>query len=202
MKHRGIISALALTGACLNTVRNAPAAAISSTPAASTPYTPISPVGPKAFLRLVETTHAPAAIMTLDDAVLPIVGSPAPPATIVAAPPVAATPEPAPLQLPPPIDPGDLRGRALARFVELGAAPWQVAMFDCIGRNESGWQNVRGRWSPDSGVLQINDVHLPLLHDLGLDPWVPEDAATFAWQLSRQGRNFSPWTVVSVHHLC
>lgn len=103
----------------------------------------------------------------------------------------ALAPEPEPE---PPPAPLSLRDRALGRFVELGAAPWQVAIFDCIGWRESRWSNVRSK-TGDSGVLQINDVHSAQLRAQGLDAWVPEDAATYSWQLSRRGTNFTPWTV-------
>ena len=88
-----------------------------------------------------------------------------------------------------------LRERALNRFVELGAPPWVVGAFDCIGWYESKWQNVRSR-TGDTGVLQINDVHRPELRAWGLDPWVPEDAATWSWHLfTRAGWSFRDWTV-------
>jgi len=99
--------------------------------------------------------------------------------------------------VPRPMD-GSLRDRALAKFHALGAAQWQINVFDCIGWYESGWQNKQSP-TDDEGVLQINRVHLPQLQAQGLNPWVPEDAATYSWQLSRQGTNFRPWTV---HGLC
>lgn len=91
--------------------------------------------------------------------------------------------------------PVTLRERALNRFAELGAPAWVIAAFDCIGRNESGWTNSRSK-TGDSGTLQINDVHRPELDRLGLDPMVPEDAATFAWRLfTRAGWSFRDWVV-------
>jgi hypothetical protein len=97
--------------------------------------------------------------------------------------------------IPPPPEPPTLRERALNRLVELGAAPWQIGVFDCIGWHESNWRNVRNHQSGDDGVFQISDIHDPQLRAQGLDPYVPEDAATFAWQLSRQGSTFKPWVV-------
>ena len=87
------------------------------------------------------------------------------------------------------------RERTLNRLVELGAPGWVVGAFDCIGWRESGWANVRSK-TGDSGVLQINDVHGPELARLGLDPWSPEDSASFAWLLfTRAGWSFRDWTV-------
>lgn len=88
-----------------------------------------------------------------------------------------------------------LRERALQKLTELGAPPWVVNGFDCIGWRESKWSNVRSR-TGDDGVLQINDVHDPELRRLGLDPYVPEDAAEFSWRLfTRAGNSFRDWTV-------
>jgi hypothetical protein len=95
---------------------------------------------------------------------------------------------------------GTVRDRALTQLQWLGAAQWQISVFDCIARNESRWQNKRsdrmnynGTW--DHGVWQINDIHWPLLNALGLDPYIPEDAARFVWRLSRSGSSFQPWSV-------
>lgn len=99
---------------------------------------------------------------------------------------------------------GDVRGRALAKIASFGAAQWQIDVFDCIGWHESGWQSKRSNKANyngtyDHGPFQINDVHWSQLNAQGLDPYVPEDAATYVWQLSRQGTRFGAW---SVHSLC
>lgn len=88
-----------------------------------------------------------------------------------------------------------VRERTLSKLAELGAPEWVVAAFDCVGWYESKWANVRSR-TGDTGVLQINDVHRPELARLGLDPWVPEDSAEFAWRLfTRAGWSFRDWNV-------
>ncbi len=95
---------------------------------------------------------------------------------------------------PPPSSPLTLRERALNRLAELGAPQWVLNAFDCVGWFESRWSNVRSR-TGDTGVLQINDVHRPELYRLGLDPWSPEDSASFAWLLfTRAGWSFRDWT--------
>lgn len=90
--------------------------------------------------------------------------------------------------------PPTLRDIALARFAQLGAQPWEIAAFDCIGRRESGWTNKRSP-TADDGTLQINDVHDPELATLGLDPYNPSDAADYSWLLYRRRGNFHDWTV-------
>lgn len=99
---------------------------------------------------------------------------------------------------------GSIRDRALDKLRALGAAQWQISIFDCIGAHESGWQSKRsnrmnsnGTW--DHGPFQINDIHWPALNAQHLDPYVPEDAAVYVWQLSRSGTSFGAW---SVHGLC
>ncbi len=121
-------------------------------------------------------------------------------ATVSPAPLVSAPPEipPAPTIPPPELT---LRERALNRLTELGAQPWQVVVFDCIGLHESGWENVDHRnpdGSVDAGVYQLNSIHRAQLAAEGLDPHVPEDAAQYAWQLSRQGTTFRPWVVAPI----
>jgi hypothetical protein len=99
-----------------------------------------------------------------------------------------------PTTLSPPIE-LSLRERTLGRLADLGAPQWVVNAFDCVGWFESKWQNVRSR-TGDTGVLQINDVHRPELNRLGLDPWSPEDSASFAWLLfTRAGWSFRDWNV-------
>lgn len=120
-------------------------------------------------------------------------------------PPPTTTPEaPAPTIAPPTTiaaAPLTLRERALGQLAALGAPPWVIAGFDCIGRHESGWRNARSS-TGDSGVFQINDVHRPELARLGLDPWLPEDAATFALQLwARAGGSWRDWTVAPLCNL-
>jgi hypothetical protein len=100
---------------------------------------------------------------------------------------------PPPILVPP--TPLTLRERALNRLAELGAPQWAISAFDCIGWRESGWENKRSVTS-DDGTLQINDVHDAELRASGLDPYVPEDAATFSWRLfTRAGWSFRDWTV-------
>jgi len=115
-------------------------------------------------------------------------------------------PEPEPLRVvqsaPPPAATSNVRDRALAQFAQLGATSWQISVFDCIGWHESGWQSKRSnKQNPngtyDHGPLQINQIHYPKLNALGLDPYVPEDAAVYAWRLSSEGHNFKPWTVAA-----
>lgn len=131
-----------------------------------------------------------------------------PPVNVEPPPPAAPEPEPEPVaeQSPAPAlvaaVSGSVRDRALAQFARLGATGWQISVFDCIGYHESGWQSKRsnkqnsnGTW--DNGPMQINDIHWPTLNRLGLDPYVPEDAAVYAWRLSSEGHNFKPWSVAA-----
>lgn len=92
--------------------------------------------------------------------------------------------------LPPPQP--TLRQRTLDTLTELGATPEQLTIWDCIGRAESGWTNATST-TGDHGVLQINAIHLEHLARIGLDPYIPEDAATYAYGLW-QARGFQPWT--------
>jgi hypothetical protein len=99
--------------------------------------------------------------------------------------------------IPQPRNDGSIRGRALARFAELGAPAWVIAGFDCIGWKESGWNSIRSRYmnsngTYDHGPLQFNDVHWPRLNRYGLDPYVPEHAAEFAWIIFQE-QGFNPW---------
>lgn len=123
-------------------------------------------------------------------------------------PPPPPEPEPEPEQpvanhTPPPpprfYEGGDVRSRALNRLAVLGAVQWQLNVFDCLGWAESGWQSKRsnqinsnGTW--DHGPFQINDIHGPRLNSLGLDPYVPEQAADYVWLISSGGTNFRPWS--------
>lgn len=153
----------------------------------------------------VETVEAvtPPAVEPVDLVVAPPHEPEQPP--VDASPPTTEVPPPPPEPEPQlhPAMTGTVRERALARLAELGATPWMLTVFDCIGRHESGWQSIRShRANPngtfDHGPFQLNDVHWPTLNGAGLDPYVPEDAATFAWSLSRNGTRFSPtWTVAS-----
>jgi len=85
-----------------------------------------------------------------------------------------------------------LRQRTLDTLTQLGATPEQLTVWDCIGQAESGWTNTTST-SGDHGVLQINAIHLEHLARIGLDPYIPEDAATYAYNLW-QARGFQPWT--------
>jgi hypothetical protein len=92
--------------------------------------------------------------------------------------------------LPPP--PSTLRQRTLDTLTQLGATPEQLTIWDCIGLAESNWTNATSA-TGDHGVLQINQIHLAHLARIGLDPYIPEDAATYAFGLW-QARGFQPWT--------
>jgi hypothetical protein len=92
--------------------------------------------------------------------------------------------------LPPP--PSTLRQRTLDTLTQLGATPEQLTIWDCIGLAESNWTNATSA-TGDHGVLQINQIHLAHLARIGLDPYIPEDAATYAYGLW-QARGFQPWT--------
>lgn len=85
-----------------------------------------------------------------------------------------------------------LRQRTLNTLAELGATPAQLTVWDCIGQAESGWTNATSP-TGDHGVLQINAIHLEHLARIGLDPYIPENAATYAYGLW-QTRGFQPWT--------
>jgi hypothetical protein len=119
-------------------------------------------------------------------------------------PPTAPEPEPEPEPERPADHPApvaldsSVRGRALSTLAELGAPGWVINGFDCLARSESGWRNIRSDHANsngtfDHGVWQINDVHWPRLNARGLDPYVPEDAATFVWTLWRES-GFGPWS--------
>ena len=58
--------------------------------------------------------------------------------------------------------------------------------------------HYNGDGSVDAGVYQLNSIHNAQLRAEGLDPHVPEDAATNAWQLSRGGTTFRPWVVAPI----
>lgn len=87
-------------------------------------------------------------------------------------------------------------------FAVLGATDWQRAMFLCIAWHESSFNPVADSRTGDHGILQINDIHRRQLAAQGLSWYEPYDSAVYAWQLSHEGTNFSPWVVVSVLHLC
>lgn len=96
------------------------------------------------------------------------------------------------------IPPATDRDRALATLADLGAPAWVVRGFDCIASSESGWASIRSRYQNsngtyDHGVFQLNDVHWPRLNRLGLDPYIPEHAATFVMVLWRES-GFGPWS--------
>lgn len=138
-----------------------------------------------------------------DRALLLTVTGPPPTTEQVSEPPPEPKPEPAqPASEAAPLL--SVRDRALSKLRELGAAAWQIGVFDCIGSHESGWQSIRSRRANsngtfDHGPFQINDIHWPLLNSLGLDPYRPEDAAVFVWRLSGNGQRFGAW---SVHASC
>jgi len=85
-----------------------------------------------------------------------------------------------------------LRQRTLDTLTKLGATPEQLTVWDCIGQAESGWTNATST-SGDHGVLQINQIHLEHLGRIGLDPYMPEDAAAYAYGLWL-ARGWQPWT--------
>lgn len=61
-----------------------------------------------------------------------------------------------------------------------------------IARCESNFKNVKGRYSDDYGVFQINYVHLKTLSNLGLDRTVVEDNIAFARVLYNE-QGTQPW---------
>jgi hypothetical protein len=109
-------------------------------------------------------------------------------------------PPPTTTTLPPPpiLVPPTLRERALNKLAELGAPQWVVRGLDCLGWAESGWQAIRSKYMNDNGTWdhsfwQFNDIHWPRLNRMGLNPYIPEDAAVFAWTLYSES-GFGPWS--------
>lgn len=156
-------------------------------------------VTPAVPYALVSSPPDPPAISIAPDAEIVAERIPAP---LIEAAPIADPPLP-PIVPPPPVE-LTIRERALAQLERLGATERQLIVFDCIGWYESGWQSKRSNQrnadgTYDHGPFQINDVHRAQLAAQNLDPYNPEDAATYVWQLSRQGRIFTAW---AVHTLC
>jgi hypothetical protein len=160
--------------------------------------------GVDAFERALSALEAPP--------VLEMPGKPSPDAEPIPYQPTPEQPDGPAIPLPrnytppprPVVDSNWVRDEALDEFRALGAAQWQIDVFDCIGYKESGWQskrsnrpNANGTW--DHGPFQINDVHWPTLNRLGLDPYNARDAARYAWRLSGNGSFFTAW---SVHWSC